>query len=658
MRKLNNRTIFFACVSACFGIVLSSYETYWKIAAVFALFCVFAVLVYINIENGDCLPKVFTALFMLAFFILGICGGYAQQIIYSKMYQEQSGVIKCEIVEVSQTQFVGKNLIVEGESISGRILVTFDGSDEYEVGDVVAYIGDITPIPIFENGVLNYQFSSGITYRSEAYEIEESYHNFTFYNYLKSAIYSAQEEMFGENIGIAYAMTFGDTAFVDYSSLSLLRRGGIAHIFAVSGLHIGILYGLLRMFSWLKLRSSLKEKAVFKILCLLVLLFYVYLCDFTASSVRAFLMIAVGMILTRIGQVGDRLHTISIAAFIIMLYSPYIIFTVGFQLSFLTVLGLAIFPSKIEKHIRFLKNQKIIKAVAFAFSAFISTALVSCYHFGYVSTISALLNLLIVPIYSLVYVANLIGLGIYGICKLLSFEYIIDAICPYFTNVIYDKTIEIFTAIETAVPLAFYFTIPIGIVVACHGVMYAYSGLVSEVVNKTRRLAFCGVFCFVCCTPVVLSSITIDRPGIVFYQTSSQDLTIETDTATYIFCKSGGEIDFSNIETNTVHVVIYDDFYQDMQTTGGEGLDINLYSTFLGETPMGAKSLFDFQDMNGEVVFLGYRTVEYQGVKFVLAGDSVYVIHSQGTWEFSSNGYEYYIIDGVFTNNISSETSR
>ncbi|MFI3167218.1 MAG: ComEC/Rec2 family competence protein [Bacillota bacterium] len=658
MRKLNNRTIFFSCVSLVFGIALSSYQSTFKILAVFFLFASFFGFVYCLIKNGDGVPKIITAMFMLAFFILGICLGFTQQIVYSKLYQSYEGVVSCEIIEVSQTQFVAKNITVADETKLGRIIVTYENSGEYEVGDVVTFEGEITPIEIFENGAINYQYSSRITYRASISEISESYHRHTFATYIKNAILEIQTEMFGDNVGIAYAMTFGDSALVDYTSLSLLRRGGVAHIFAVSGLHIGILYGLLRMFSWLKLRSSLKEKAIYNGACLLILLFYVYLCDFTASSVRAFLMIFIGIILTRFGLIKDRLTAISLSAFIIMLYSPYIIFTVGFQLSFLTVLGLAILPEKIEKHLEFLKFRKLKKSVAFAISAFVSTALVSCYHFGYLSTISVLLNLIVVPIYSIVYVANLIGMGVIAICNLFSFDYIIAGICPYFTNEIFNYTITIFGFVEEVIPLALYFTIPLGLVVGGWCFMLIRSGLVSDAVSKGKIKILSYAMLGICLVPIAVSFITIDKPGITFYDTSTQVLTIQTESETYIFCQSGGSLDFSNVETLAVHVIVYDNYYQDISVSGGENLDISIYAEFLNGTPTGANTLSDFQSQGGNVSFSGYQTVEYDGVYFDLSGSGVYVSDLQSTYQISSAGYTYYITDGIFTSNESYEASR
>ncbi len=648
MRKLNNRTIFFAVVSLVFGIALSSYQSAFKIASVLGIFTLFFILVIKLLSGGDGVPKIIVASFMLAFFVFGITLGEANSLVYSYRYTYQSGEIVCEVSEVSSYSFVAGNIYVDGEKTQGKVIVSSDSLEFLEVGDVVSFSGYISPIEIFENGELNYYYSSGIQYRSTAEYIQSVSHNYTLKNSIKTWTLSACESMFEDNYGIAYAMIFGDSSLVDYASLSILRRGGVAHIFAVSGLHIGLLYGVLRMFSWLKLRSSLREKAVFNGLCLAVLLFYVYLCDFTASSMRAFLMIFASILVTRLGVVRDRLTLIACVAFILLLHSPYIIFSVGFQLSFLTVVGLVILPHKIAKHLTIFKNKKIKWAVAFTSSACLSTLLVSCFHFGYLSTISVLLNLAVVPIYSLVYIINMAGILLYAVFSVLQIEFLQNAITPFFTSHVFSFTVSAFEKVEEIVPLALYITIPACVVIAFHGIMYANSGLVSDGVNKRRKTALCACFAVAMISPTLLESAVIETKEINFFVTETQVLTIQTDTETVIFCKAGGEVDFSDVQTQDVSLVIFDNYYKSMTVSEAEGYNITLYANFYSDTPEGVYSLEDFNNSDCEVSFSGYQTVEYKDVEFAIS-DSVTVTSAATTVEITTGGTPYYIIGGVFT---------
>ncbi len=647
MRKINNRTVFFAVISLVFGIALSSYQKTLNIACVLGIFALFFFLVLHLISKGDGLPKIIVASFMLAFFVFGIVLGEGCSLVYSYRYTYQTGDVECEITEVSTYSMVGGEIHVDGEKTSGKVLIYCDNTYDFEVGDKVTFNGYISPIEIFENGELNYYYSSGIQYKTTAEDVTFVSLNHTVKNYIKSWTQSACESMFEDNQGIAYAMIFGDSSLVDDASLSLLRRGGVAHIFAVSGLHIGLLYAVLRMFSWLKLRSSLLQKGIYNGLCLAVLFFYVYLCDFTASSLRAFLMILLGIVATHFGVIRDRLSVIAVTAFILLLHSPYIIFSVGFQLSFLTVVGLVILPQKVANHLTLIKNKKLKSAVAFTTSACLSTLLVSCFHFGYLSTISVLLNLAVVPVYSLIYVINLAGLLFYGVFSALGLDKLLSVLSPFFTSEIYSFTITLFEKVESVIPLAYYITIPACVVIAFYAVLYANSGLISDAVSKSHKKALSVCFCIVLVAPSLLP-VEVETKGIDFFVTSTQVMTVQTEKETVIFCKSGGDIDLSLVETEKVSVVCYDDFYKDLTISDTNGMDITLYATFLSQAPQGVKSFEDFNSSDCGITITDYATITYQGVEFHL-DENITVTNGENTTEITSSGTKYYIIDGFFT---------
>ena len=95
-----------------------------------------------------------------------------------------------------------------------------------------------------------------------------------------------------DTAAICYAMLIGDTKGVDDATLDSFRFGGVAHIFAVSGLHIGLVYGVIA-FAMKKLRAN---KFLSAAICIAVILLYSAVCGFTLSSVRAVIMCAVGII--------------------------------------------------------------------------------------------------------------------------------------------------------------------------------------------------------------------------------------------------------------------------------------------------------------------------------------------------------------------------
>lgn len=647
MRKLNNRTFFFCGISLVFGVVLSSYTTFFHIFCVISLFLVFALSVLFLLSRGDGLPRLFVLALLIFCFVFGMVLGWVQTYAYQNKYTYQSGEITLEVVAVSDSQFSANNISVDGESVSGgaTFSIFFDG--EVKVGDVLTFSGYLSPIELFEDGTLHYEYADGIFYRGVGYSLYSQSHVFSVKNYIKNWVFDAQTAMFGENQGIAYAMTFGDSSFVDYTALSLLRRGGIAHIFAVSGLHIGILFSVLKLFSWLKPRSSKKSKAIFNTLVLCVMLFYVYLCDMTASSVRAFLMIACTMTLTHFGLFKDRLNVISAVAFILILYSPYIIFTVGFQLSFLTVVGLVILPPQFSKLLKFIKHKKLNAGIAYASSAFFSTAVVSLFHFGYISTISILLNILLVPIYCVVYVINLAGLAVFAVASITNQAWLLGIVSPFFTTNVFTYSIFLFEKIESVIPLVLYVDISMFVVVVATVIICVFSSLVSRDIKLKTKLAFCGVFS-VCVMIVGTLGLFEEKADVSFYYSGNVPLAIVSGEETFLFAKSGSDVDFSKVETEVCHLIVYDYFYKDVTVSGGEEIKINLYATFLYETPDGAYTLSEFTNGGFDVTFVGQNQVSYKGVTFLLGDSEVIVLDAGGEKQMTYyNSYsDYYIIEG------------
>jgi len=231
---------------------------------------------------------------------------------------------------------------------------------------------------------------------------------------------------------VTLAVLTGDASGMDGELLDNMRRGGIAHIFAVSGLHVGALYAFcLLLFSRTRLRSMAKPLRFTIVVG--ILLFYAATCGFSASIIRAAVLCLVGYLMKLIGSSSDGLNTLGLAAVIILLFSPVCLFEIGFQLSFLACIGIMLFAKRIGqvcdqgyKRIRaryprrLTKEQeeilasgdtlppsieeRCVRSVASVFSASIAaqitTAPVSYLAFGYLSGWSILLNFFFIPLIS------------------------------------------------------------------------------------------------------------------------------------------------------------------------------------------------------------------------------------------------------------------
>ena len=146
--------------------------------------------------------------------------------------------------------------------------------------------------------------------------------------------------------GIYKAVILGDKSDMDTEIRDLYQDAGIAHLLAVSGLHVSMigasLYNILRR----KLNAK-KSAAVSSV----VLFLYMLLTGASGSVIRAVIMLILNIIAAVYGRNYCMTTAISISAIIVMLYRPYMIFTSGFQLSFGAVASISLISQSITKRI-------------------------------------------------------------------------------------------------------------------------------------------------------------------------------------------------------------------------------------------------------------------------------------------------------------------
>lgn len=141
--------------------------------------------------------------------------------------------------------------------------------------------------------------------------------------------------------GILMGMVFGDTSFLDEDVYEDFRNNGTAHVLAVSGLHVGIVYGMIRKV--LGKRQSLISLSV----SLLFLTLYCFLSSFSISALRAACMIMLSSWASYKDRRYDMLTAAGFTALIFIVLNPYVIFNTGFQMSFLAVCSIAFFYKRI-----------------------------------------------------------------------------------------------------------------------------------------------------------------------------------------------------------------------------------------------------------------------------------------------------------------------
>ncbi|TKD70193.1 DNA internalization-related competence protein ComEC/Rec2 [Pseudalkalibacillus hwajinpoensis] len=194
--------------------------------------------------------------------------------------------------------------------------------------------------------------------------------------------------------GIASSLLIGDRSLLTNDLESAYQDLGLSHVLAVSGLHVGVTGGLL---FWFLIRIGITRERVYVIL----LFFYpVYMgvTGFAPSVIRASLM-AMGVVLSmRLRMKINPLDGISSACIAILAVNPFYAFHIGFQLSFLIAFALIVSSSRLLKRYK----TPFTQLLALSSLAQIVSFPVVIYHFHEISLLSLPLNLIYVPIVSVI----------------------------------------------------------------------------------------------------------------------------------------------------------------------------------------------------------------------------------------------------------------
>lgn len=227
-----------------------------------------------------------------------------------------------------------------------------------------------------------------------------------FLDEIRSSVKTCIDRLFGENSGMVTAMLLGNRDDIDFFTNNAYQISGIAHILALSGLHISIFSSALLLLIP-KNRPVLREIIVGSFL-----LAYCTLTGFPASLVRASIMTLCLLSAPVFNRRSDSLSSISAAAIIILTFAPNMIDNVGFQLSFAAVIGIALLYKPIMAKLSFF-YPSISSTIAVSLSATLGTMPLMIYHFSRISVYSMLANIIILPMVSIALICALLSVCLY-----------------------------------------------------------------------------------------------------------------------------------------------------------------------------------------------------------------------------------------------------
>ena len=235
-----------------------------------------------------------------------------------------------------------------------------------------------------------------------------------------------------ENAEIAYSALFGDKDLLSEKQYSNYKHSGIAHLLAVSGLHVGIVFAILSVvLGFFNVKGWWKIGAIATFLLL-----YAILCGFSISIIRASIMCLILLVAKQVRRDYDPLNALSLAGIVTFLMNPFCIFDVGFLLSFYCVAGIIMLTPTIKKWIEKSKQivpSAIVDALAISISITISIIFVNAYFFQNLNIVSIIANIIIIPLFTVafvcVFIISLISLICSYVCHILMpLNYLLDFI--------------------------------------------------------------------------------------------------------------------------------------------------------------------------------------------------------------------------------------
>lgn len=363
-------------------------------------------------------------------------GRQQQPAVLDDILSENAITVSCQGVVAEIQSTANSNRILLDEVVYGEEVTTAKKiSSQVKSKYIIIYSSDITNLHI-GNHINVYGKLSSFTVPTNLGQFDEQFYykiqNIDYkmmaqkyeitdasINYIKDAMFQLRKKMCSvyelaateDTKGSLQAMLLGEKGVLEEETKTLYQVGGISHVLAISGMHITLL-GMAIYECLFRLRGV--RLAVFGTIVFVVL--YGILTNFSISTNRAVVMMAIMLLARVFGRTYDLITTVSLSALIILLKQPMQIYQSGFLLSFGAVVGVGVVYPYMEEMCTE-RTGKFMKSVLFFLAIQLVTLPILLNTYFQVPTYSILLNLLVLPFMSLVVICGLLG-GVIGCVSL------------------------------------------------------------------------------------------------------------------------------------------------------------------------------------------------------------------------------------------------
>jgi|UPI0003FF7E75 competence protein ComEC len=291
-------------------------------------------------------------------------------------------------------------MIVDGPMVGSEVRASLYGVKE-RIGDGVEFEGRLEP-PYYVGGHPQVFVPYWKT-RNVKLSLEE----LSYWQRTKIAALCLRDRLIGnvnnQDDAIVVAMSLGDKSMLSKDTRDLYASVGCSHILAISGTHMAIIYGILLMI------FGHRQRWWKELLVLLAIWAFTIISGFGPSIVRSAMMITIYSIINLLQRQKLSLNTIGLTAFVMLLFHPLSLFDIGWQMSFMAVLGIILMNMLVGKiHTSYRVLDWVIGIALVSLSAQIMTAPLSIYYFHQFASYFLFTNFVVIPIVTVVlYIAVL-----------------------------------------------------------------------------------------------------------------------------------------------------------------------------------------------------------------------------------------------------------
>lgn len=267
----------------------------------------------------------------------------------------------------------------------------------------------------------------------------------------KAITFLSKQELDADATGFITALTLGYKDKVSPGLRKAFNASGTAHVLAVSGLHVGIIYSIITvLLSFLNKRTRAKQLK--HLIIIIVIWIYAILTGLSPSVVRASIMLSIITANVFFQGQTNNYNTLFFTAFVILICSPFSIYDIGFQMSFLAVFSILFFSPHIKRIWK--PKHRISHYIWDLFTISLSAQLgvfpLSIHYFGTFPTYFFIANILIIPLIGLI-IYTLIPLFLLAPFSAIGIKWILYIQTPiqWFLKLTTNITLQVVYFIET-----------------------------------------------------------------------------------------------------------------------------------------------------------------------------------------------------------------